>query len=151
MLAYLEGCYIPEPMSGCWLWTRGRANGYGMATLPQGVHDWAHRVAYVLLRGPIPRHLQVDHLCRTRACVNPWHMELVTPRENRRRGASPTAINGRKTLCPKGHPLAGLNLSTAHLRHGQRACLACTRERQRRAKGHNPWRPGGPGRPPRSI
>ena len=37
-------------------------------------------------RSDIPAGLQVDHLCRVRACVNPWHMDLVTPAVNTQRG-----------------------------------------------------------------
>jgi hypothetical protein len=41
---------------------------------------------YEALTGSIPADLQLDHLCRVRNCVNPAHLEPVTPRENVRRG-----------------------------------------------------------------
>lgn len=55
-------------------------------------HTWwngrftlAHRVAYELTVGPIAGGLQIDHLCRAHPCVNPAHLDAVTPRENTRR------------------------------------------------------------------
>ena len=46
----------------------------------------AHRVAYEVIKGPVPEGLDLDHLCRTRSCVNPDHLEPVTVTENNQRG-----------------------------------------------------------------
>jgi hypothetical protein len=77
-----------EPISewgACWLWTnRHGAGGYGQFWVGKDTH-LAHRWAYEFLRAPIPYGLKLDHLCSTPACVNPWHMEPVTQRENLRR------------------------------------------------------------------
>jgi hypothetical protein len=71
-----------EGVDGCWLW-RGRIapNGYG--TIGK---EYAHRVAYERARGPIPAGMELDHLCRVKACVNPDHLEVVTKSENAKRG-----------------------------------------------------------------
>lgn len=68
----------------CWVWQRGRTgNGYGQET----ARRLAHRVYYESLVGPIPKGMQLDHLCRVRHCVNPAHLEPVTNAVNSRRGA----------------------------------------------------------------
>ena len=71
----------------CWLWTAHvNADGYGVFRF-DGQMGGAHRFAYRLLVGPIHEGMELDHLCRTRHCVNPAHMEVVTHAENVRRSA----------------------------------------------------------------
>ncbi len=116
----------PEPNSGCWLWTGGvdRAE-YGNFS-DEGRNWRAHRWAYEHYVGPIPDGLQLDHLCRVHCCVNPAHLEAVPGRVNYLRGIGPTAVNARKAICKRGHPLEGDNLSIRP--NGYRECRQCRRE-----------------------
>lgn len=76
--------YEVQP-DGCWRW-QGSLNhaGYGRIKLRD---RWQaiHRAVYEAHRGPIPDGLELDHLCRNRACVNPDHLEPVARQENIRR------------------------------------------------------------------
>lgn len=81
---------IKEGPGGCWIWTRSCSpDGYGWASLNNKTYQ-AHRLVYRLTVGAIPEGLVLDHLCRVRNCVNPDHLEPVTPRENLARGNTPT-------------------------------------------------------------
>lgn len=105
----------------CWEWTSARSpKGYAAYWL-DGRNRQAHRLAWRSMVGPIPAGLVIDHLCRNRGCVNPSHMELVTPRENQRRGLQGVM----HTHCPKGHELSADNLVPSAR---QRRCLTCHRE-----------------------
>jgi hypothetical protein len=114
--------------AGCWLWQGCKMrNGYGQIGVG-GRHMAAHRYTYEQKRGPIPAGLDLDHLCRQRACVNPDHLEPVTRRENLLRGVRKTLLP-RKTHCVWGHELAGGNLYIHPT--GRRCCRACANKRAR--------------------
>lgn len=124
--------------SGCWLWTaRLDDGGYGLIGFydpiayhnsgKKSVQKRAHVAAYELLIGTIPSGMELDHVCRVRCCVNPYHLEPVTHAENVRRGISGIVNGARmraKTHCPRGHEYSGANLFVTQ---GGRKCRECQR------------------------
>lgn len=123
-----------EITPSCWLWRGSVAdNGYGH------IRGWVdgkwknrlvHRVAYELFVGPLPADMQPDHLCKVKNCINPDHLEAVTPRENVMRTGGPPALNARKSHCLRGHEFTEANTS---LCLGKRICKTCKRGWRKRA------------------
>lgn len=126
----------------CWPWN-GYANkvtGYGTVHVG-GQNLLAHRVSWELFRGPIPKDMQIDHLChgadpdcpgrkcRHRLCVNPAHLEVVTSAENTRRGLLHTKYRRRPTHCKYGHEFTEEN--TSFDARGRRMCKTCLVRRPR--------------------
>jgi hypothetical protein len=83
--------------SPCLEWIGNINNkGYGRVTLGRKYSNYAHRWAYEFFVETIPEGLEIDHLCRNHACVNPLHLEPVTHEVNVMRGTSPSAIHLRR-------------------------------------------------------
>jgi hypothetical protein len=120
--------------SECWPWLADKHGpGYGKFKVG-GRRVLAHRFAYELVVGPIPEGFEIDHVrargCIQTDCVNPAHLEAVTPRVNNHRSTSPAAVNAAKTQCPRGHAYDRFYV-WPNGRRG-RVCSTCQLEAQRR-------------------
>jgi hypothetical protein len=118
----LERLSIPEPNSGCRIWLgRLEPNGYGKVHY-EGRTRWAHDVAYELANGPIPHGMEPHHKCRVRCCIEPNHLEALTPVAHARE--HPQSRAQRKFICDRcGDPIELLKTS----RNGRpfRGCRSC--------------------------
>lgn len=113
----------------CWVWT-GYIHpklGYGFFN-PHGTPVTAHRFAFEAFRFKIPPKMTIDHVCRNRRCVNPFHLQVVTLRENILRGISPAAKHAKATHCSNGHAFDKANTYVTPA--GARQCRTCRRNRQ---------------------
>jgi len=115
-----------DDATGCWNWTGTKdSHGYGRFSFFKAPRQ-AYRVAYEMYIGPIPKGQCLDHLCRNRTCVNPYHLEPVSIAENTRRGKMrerQLEWSASKTECKRGHPLIQLGR--------QRGCRVCINDRRR--------------------
>lgn len=120
--------------NGCWQWNGALdGGGYGHISMRKVKgklsHERAHRIAFMMFRGEIPKGLELDHVCRNRRCVNPGHLEPVSHLENVLRGESIPASNARKLICVRGH---SLEAGGYKLYRGRRVCLECDKLRMQR-------------------
>ena len=126
-----------EPFNGspCWVYTAYiNKDGYGQAkygSRAEGneVMRHTHRITYEALIAEIPKGLELDHLCRNRACCNPWHLEPVSHAVNVRRGDG-GKCHAAKTHCPSGHAYDDEN-TYVNPTTKRRSCRTCQRAASR--------------------
>jgi hypothetical protein len=129
---------VDPGITGCWHWAAAKDDkGYGKFWYA-GALRMAHRVSYEHFVGPIPEDLELDHVrdrCGHRDCVNPEHLEPVTPLENKQR-----IHNGDSTRCKHGHEFTDENTAPRKT-GGVRRCRACARKYAAQQRENK--RPGG--------
>jgi hypothetical protein len=122
-----QHAFAPLTDAPCWQWFGWLdEKGYGRMDTDSQRAARVHRVTYENLRGYVLEHLVLDHLCRNRACCNPWHLEPITQTENTQRGARTDGI------CRNGlHPMVGDNV-IVRMRYGlpRYECRACKEARR---------------------
>jgi hypothetical protein len=116
--------HVQEDENGCWNWMISKGGGGYATTKINNVTVRIHRIIYEHYKGKIPPDLELDHLCRNRACINPEHLEAVSHRENAVRGISFVAENAAKGQCSNGHPYDMVDTD------GHRRCSICLKEYQ---------------------
>jgi len=124
-----------EPVTDCWTWTGAVSNRSYGSIFYQGRMQKAHRVMWELNFGPVPKGLELDHLCRNRLCINPNHLEPVTRAENLARGIQSNQNIG-KSHCIRGHEFNAEN-TRYKPGNGHRVCKECMRMHVRNWRTRN--------------
>ena len=124
-----------EQFDDCWIANLGASNSTGYSLVGYGPmlnrkKSCSHRIIYEWLFGKISDGLVLDHICRAPNCVNPFHLEEVTQRENTVRGVGPSANNSKKTHCIRGHEFSTEN-TRCYTFNGtiHRQCRMCEKNR----------------------
>lgn len=93
----LDKFFIPEPNSGCFIWTAAvDGHGYGAVSFG-GTMRLAHRVYWMLTKGEIPDGMFLLHKCDNPLCINPDHLFPGTQKDNMRdKVAKGRSVRGEK-------------------------------------------------------
>jgi len=131
---------LPEPNSGCWLWTGSRdRKGYGQLRIDGGL-KYATHVSLALAGRQVPTGLQACHRCDNPGCVNAEHLFIGTQKDNtadmirKGRASKPPGAKpgqGMKQFCWLGHPLSGDNLYFTAISRGCRQCRTLRKANRR--------------------
>ncbi|MEW2011509.1 HNH endonuclease signature motif containing protein [Microbacterium sp. NPDC078814] len=78
---------------GCWAWSGAHANtGYAQVRENKKLH-YVHRLVYAFHNGSVPDGMVVDHKCHNRGCINPEHLQAVSPKQNNENRSGPARNN----------------------------------------------------------
>lgn len=112
----------------CHIWQGNKdRDGYGYLTFRRSSRR-AHRVALFIAGREIPEGYVVNHVCRNRDCVNPQHLNTVTPSENAVRDSGSIGyVNSQKSHCKNGH-------AYDRFYGRQRYCSICEAEKSKRLR-----------------
>ena len=127
------GLVTMEPMSGCWLWMGHTSKGYGYFSVSQQTR-LAHRCSFHYYIEPLVNGMVIDHICRTRSCVNPLHLRQVSEKTNSlENSVSFAARNASKKHCLNGHEYIDGSYKTIITgTKTRRLCIECSVARSRK-------------------
>lgn len=126
---------IPEPNSGCWLWTAGAGCGYGSVWFGKKVIG-AHRLSLHAFTGfDLSSNLLALHKCNNTYCVNPDHLypghQWQNIQDQIKAGTSHRNIKNKRKFCPQGHSFTKEN--TLYW-NGARVCRICKRKQKQASR-----------------
>ena len=115
----------------CWRWAGAHGKKHGRATIGKRL---IYRELYRSEREPIRRGMHLHHGCERDWCINPWHLEQLTPKQHRASHplAGVAAIAAAQDCCVHGHPFDLINTrlyTNPNSGKTQRACRACDNAR----------------------
>jgi hypothetical protein len=129
---------VKKTSNGCWIWQAFKQNdGYSRFTF-MGRSMVGHRASYQIFKGELDPEKHIHHVCNTPSCVNPEHLEQISPQENYMISNSFSAKNARKTHCHRGHVFDEANTNYSYYGKDKsmrrRQCRACWRLKYRKRK-----------------
>jgi hypothetical protein len=134
----MQDCPVEGLEGQCWVLPANQPTGYAVTTLRMNDGKsktlLVHRVAYMLMVGPIPSGLEIDHLCNVHTCWNPQHLEAVTRGVNMRRSNAGAKPNDRE--CRNGHLRTPENTYSTVFKDGRtyRSCRECAQVRDKKRR-----------------